>query len=228
MSNFNPGKPVLQKTEDGSHTLFLEHLDETYHSSSGALTESIHVFINYGFACVVPQETIKVLEVGFGTGMNAILTYIESEKNKQKVNYQTLEPFPIPLELVEKIDMGFVSQSPTYASVLQQMHSQSANQKITLGNAFDFTRIDKTIQEFEGKKESIDVIYFDAFAPRKQPEMWEYEVLERCVSLLKKGGIFITYCANGQFKRNLKSLGIILSNPPGIKGRREITQGMKP
>ncbi|MCO6494790.1 MAG: tRNA (5-methylaminomethyl-2-thiouridine)(34)-methyltransferase MnmD [Bacteroidetes bacterium] len=227
MSNFNPEKPILQKTEDGSHTLYLQNLDETYHSSTGALTESIHVYINHGFRCIKQKEKIKILEVGFGTGMNAVLTYIEAQKKHQNVEYHSLEPFPIPQDLVFDLDMGFITQQQALKMILTQLHAQADNTELTLENLFSFTRLNKTIQEFEEKPSYYDLIYYDAFAPRKQPEMWEKAILQKCVNMLCKDGILITYCANGQFKRDLRSMGMLLSNPPGIGPRREITQARK-
>ncbi|MCZ2131423.1 MAG: tRNA (5-methylaminomethyl-2-thiouridine)(34)-methyltransferase MnmD [Bacteroidia bacterium] len=227
MSNFNPEKPILLKTEDGSHTLYLPQLDETYHSNTGALTESIHVYINHGFRCIEQTHTIKILEVGFGTGMNAMLTLIEANNKQQSVAYHTLEPYPIPIELISNINMGFISEQEEMRQILTQLHTQTENTELELTPNFHFTPWRTSIQEFDAPPESFDLIYYDAFAPRKQPEMWDFTVLQKCANLLRKGGIFITYCANGQFKRNMKSLGMTLSNPPGIGPRREITQATK-
>lgn len=227
MSNFNPEQPILQKTEDGSHTLYLPTLDETYHSATGALTESNHVYINHGFNCINHGETIKILEVGFGTGMNAILTFEEAQKQQQKVVYESLEPFPISPSMIQDLDMGYISKQKDLLQILTNMHTQQADLSQAIGKNFMFTRWKTTIQEFNGMQSTYDLIYYDAFAPRKQPEMWDYAVLEKCVWLLKTGGIFITYCANGQFKRNMKALGMALFNPPGIGPRREITQAQK-
>lgn len=222
---FEPGVPVLRKTEDGSHTLFLPHLNETYHSDSGALTESLHVFLAEGLQKLPTQPLVRVLEVGFGTGLNAILTALDAAERKQHIIYHTLEPYPIGKDLATSLELGFVTQNPSIRADLLSLHSHNKNESLQVNPFFSFTRIEEGIQTYVAPQAPYDILYYDAFAPRKQPEMWTVEVLEKCRSLLREGGIFITYCANGQFKRNLKALGFVLENPPGIKGRREITRG---
>lgn len=219
-------KPVLQLTEDGSHTLCIESLNETYHSYAGALTESIHVFIQKGFEVMKSQKEVSILEVGFGTGLNALLTLEQAKKNNQIVTYQSLEPYPIPLDLVAQLQFGYLTEEDEMKVYLNKLHTCSANKQEAVSPFFNFTRIESTLQDAELDL-VYDVVYFDAFAPKKQPEMWEIETLQKCAQFLRKGGVFITYCANGQFKRNLRSLGFELYNPPGIKGRREITQAIK-
>lgn len=219
-------KPILQLTEDGSHTLCIESMNETYHSYAGALTESIHVFIQNGFEMMKSQKQVSILEVGFGTGLNALLTLEYAMKNHQDVTYHTLEPFPLSLDLISQLQFGYLTQDDTMKGYLSQLHGCEANKEEAIVPSFHFTRIEKTLQEVT-LFSVFDVIYFDAFAPKKQPEMWDLDVLQKCTNLLRVGGVFITYCANGQFKRNLRSLGYELYNPPGIKGRREITQAIK-
>jgi tRNA U34 5-methylaminomethyl-2-thiouridine-forming methyltransferase MnmC len=218
--------PILQLTEDGSHTLCIETMNETYHSYAGALTESIHVFIQKGFEMMKSQKEVAILEVGFGTGLNAILTLEQAVKNNQIVTYHCLEPYPISLDLVLQLQFGYLTEDEKLKEYLNLLHTCTANKQETVSPFFHFTRIESTLQEAELSIE-YDIIYYDAFAPKKQPEMWDLDALQKCTKLLRKGGVFITYCANGQFKRNLRSLGFELYNPPGIKGRREITQAIK-
>jgi tRNA U34 5-methylaminomethyl-2-thiouridine-forming methyltransferase MnmC len=116
MSIFKPETPKLLQTEDGSHTLHLESIDETYHSHAGALTESVHVYINNGLKLLQNLNTIKILEVGFGTGMNAILTLLENQNDNKKIIYHSLEPYPIPLDLVAHLDMGDISKDSNSAT----------------------------------------------------------------------------------------------------------------
>jgi tRNA U34 5-methylaminomethyl-2-thiouridine-forming methyltransferase MnmC len=227
MSTFKPQQPQLQLTEDGSHTLFLSDLNETYHSSAGALTESLHVFIDYGLHTLKHLPEISLLEVGFGTGLNAILSLERAEENKQMIHYFSLEPYPIDIDLASKLDLGYISKSTWLKELWLKMHQAEMNETIRLSPFFYFTKLPHTIQAFESANERFDLLYYDAFAPRKQPEMWEISTLQKCASLLKSKGVFITYCANGQFKRDMKSLGFTLFNPPGIKGRKEITQATK-
>jgi len=224
-STFEPGLPQLRVTEDGTHTLYLEHLNETYHSDSGALTESLHVFIAEGLHKLPPQPSIKLLEVGFGTGLNAVLTALDATQRQQSIKYHTLEPYPIGVELAAALELGYVTQQEANKAVLLAMHTSKPGEAIRINNFFEFVREEKEIHVYEAPQGYYDIVYYDAFAPRKQPEMWTLEILEKCAKLLRPGGIFITYCANGQFKRNLKSLGFVIENPPGIKGRREITRG---
>lgn len=227
-SNFKPATPQLKLTADGSHTLVLDHIAESYHSDAGALTESIHVYIEQGLLTYTAPGPLHVLEVGLGTGMNAVLTCYYADLLGRPIYYQSLEPYPVPEPILSQVQMGKFTQKPEYKAWLQTIHNARHNEPVALHPHFEFTVFHEPVQDFPMNPSRYDIIYYDAFAPSKQPEMWSLALLTQCVNALKPGGIFITYCANGQFKRNLKGLGMTLFNPPGIGPRRQITRAVKP
>jgi len=209
------------KTKDGSSTLYIEEMNETYHSTNGALQESLHVFINEGLNNVA-SEQVKVLEVGFGTGLNAIMTVVH--KGDKEVEYHTLEPFPLGEKLIQELDFTSFLDSKWHLD-FNTLHEVSWNESHLVGG-LKFQKHVTTLQDFQ-IDQLFDVIYFDAFAPSKQPDVWELENLKKCYDLLISGGFLVTYCANGQFKRNLKEVGFELEHPPGPIGKREMTKAIK-
>ena len=198
-------------TSDGSHSLLNTELDETYHSVHGALQESLHVFIKNGLD-VFPGNEVRVFEVGFGTGLNALL----AAQSTRKVNYTTIEAFPLPEEVYSELNY-----EPK--DLLIQLHG---NSKLETGN-FKFSKLHTTLQSIELLSNQFDIIFFDAFAPSKQPEMWEFPMIKKVCDSLTQGGLFVTYCAKGQLKRDLKSLGMEVETLPGPPGKKEMVRGTK-
>jgi len=198
----------LLRTKDNSYTLYNPVLDETYHSRHGALQESIYVFIKQGLHNYIERTNaneINILEVGFGTGLNALLTYLEFEKLTIKTNYYSLEPYPIPRELVDKLEYPkILSLNEEEKNTFYQMHDGSLI-KETNNSRFQFKLIKgsftETVPQAIGIDTHFDLIYFDAFAPEKQPDLWTKPVFEKCNELLKPSGMWVTYCAKGEVKR---------------------------
>ena len=212
-------------TGDGSHSLLNEALDETYHSRHGAVRESLHVFIEHGFNHLLKTQapkSISVLEVGFGTGLNALLTLAEAEKNKVTVAYTSVETNPLPKEIW--INLNYPDPNNFFIDI----HQANWQKWCAINTHFSLFKIEKPIQQVELLPSHYDLIYFDAFAPNKQAEMWELEVLDKVAKALKPGGVFVTYCAKGQLKRDLKSLGLVVESLPGPPGKREMVRATKP
>jgi tRNA U34 5-methylaminomethyl-2-thiouridine-forming methyltransferase MnmC len=212
-------------TGDGSHSLLNEALDETYHSRHGAVQESLHVFITQGFNYLLKKqkhESISILEVGFGTGLNALLTLSEAIKNELSVAYTSLETYPLSQELWENLNY------PDPSNMLKELHEAEWQKWADISSYFKLLKLEKSLQLVDFEPEQFDLIYFDAFAPNKQPEMWELPVLEKVIKTLKSEGAFITYCAKGQLKRDLKTLGMIVESLPGPPGKREMVRALKP
>jgi tRNA U34 5-methylaminomethyl-2-thiouridine-forming methyltransferase MnmC len=211
---------------DGSHTLFVPSLNETYHSHKGALTESRHVFIKEGFDQMADlSSALKILEVGFGTGLNAILTLMRAEETGKPVIYHTLEPFPLPEEIIE--NLNYSELLPAHHRLnFEKLHTCSWNEEVQLTPHFRLKKIRTTLQDVLSELR-FNIIYFDAFAPNKQPEVWEPGNLKKCFDLLEAGGILTTYCAQGQFKRNLKDAGFAVQTLEGPPGKKEMTRGIK-
>jgi tRNA U34 5-methylaminomethyl-2-thiouridine-forming methyltransferase MnmC len=220
----------LIQTDDGSSSLFNVALQETYHSRHGAIQESAHVFIKNGLQFFTEKKNtvpVSVFEVGFGTGLNALLALLFSEENKISVDYTSIEASPIDWEVASHLNYSqqLGGSIPDY---FQRLHQTEWSKKINITESFSLHKIKSSIQDFEFNSDQFDVIFFDAFAPTKQPEMWELPVLEKIVSGMKPEGILVTYCAKGQVKRDLKFLGTTVESLPGPPGKREMVRANKP
>jgi tRNA U34 5-methylaminomethyl-2-thiouridine-forming methyltransferase MnmC len=211
-------------TEDGSHTLYVREMDEHYHSVHGAIRESRHIFINNGFdAC--QADPLYILEIGLGTGLNAFLTALRSREGKRKVHYTSVEKFPLPPDLTESFNYHEYTDGDTLG-LFRLIHSAPWEEDIVICNNFTLrkTEADATISLPEG---NWNLIYFDAFGPDKQPEMWSMDIFKRIASATIKNGILVTYSAKGQVKRNLKACGFNVSLLPGPPGKRQIIRADK-
>jgi len=217
-------KIEIRKTADGSNTLYLPELDETYHSNHGAVQEALHVFIQHGLTFVAQdKKSISVFEMGFGTGLNALLTAQWGQKHQRKIQYIGVELHPISEQIWRQMDYV---QEKSACEVYSDIMSADWEDYREISSYFQLKKIEKDILQLE-LKEPVDLIYFDAFGPRAQSEMWDIPVLTKMYELLKPGGVFVTYCAQGQMKRNLKSLGFALTELPGPPGKRVMTRAIK-
>jgi tRNA U34 5-methylaminomethyl-2-thiouridine-forming methyltransferase MnmC len=214
-------------TADGSTTLYRKDIDETYHSHHGALQEARHVFIKEGLCKKLDLTQIKILEVGLGTGLNALLTYLFALDNGLTIEYHGLEAFPLDAEILNQVNYNQIIPDSRTTEAFKLLHSHAWNQKFQWAPNFEMLKIHDALQTFECEKECYDLIYFDAFGPRAQEEMWDFCNLEKLYQALKSNGILVTYCAKGSFKRNLKALGFVLENVPGPPGKREMTRAIK-
>ena len=215
----------IQETEDGSRTLYVPEMDEHYHSVKGALTEAEHIFINMGLK-QSPAETPYVFEVGFGTGLNAFLTLLEAERQQRHVYFTSIEKYPVAADTIKAMNYPELI-SPTHAKAYYDMHEAAWNQAVDITPWFTLTKVhaDLTTYTFE---EQIDVVYFDAFAPEKQSEMWSEQIFAKIYDAMSHRGILTTYCAKGVIRRMLQAAGLKmerLAGPPG--GKREILRGTK-
>ncbi|HEY3404991.1 MAG TPA: tRNA (5-methylaminomethyl-2-thiouridine)(34)-methyltransferase MnmD [Ohtaekwangia sp.] len=211
-------------TKDGSHSLLNTELNETYHSVHGALQESIYVFIKNGLDPAIQKnpDSLSILEVGFGTGLNALLTLQRAQQVTSKIQYTTLEAFPLTEDIWSRLNYA---ESLRLQEHFNQLHRAPWNVESSILPNFQLLKIDKTLQTVD-LNSTYDLIYFDAFAPSKQPEMWTLDVLGKVVNLMKPAGIFVTYCAKGQLKRDLKSLGLNIETLPGPPGKKEMVRGV--
>ncbi len=217
-------KRELRLTADGSPTLYVPELDETYHSMHGSIQEARHVFIENGLRFVATEsKQVNILEVGFGTGLNALLTALYAKENAIRVNYVGLEAFPVEEAIWKEINYLTDAEARTlYTKIMAHPFGET----ISIELNFSLFKEAKLIQDWVANG-TFDLIYYDAFGPRAQAEMWELPIFEKLYSLLNVGGALVTYCAQGQFKRHLKSLGMRVENLPGPLGKREMTRGTK-
>tara|TARA_B100000902_G_scaffold391141_1_gene441313 strand:- start:4244 stop:4888 length:645 start_codon:yes stop_codon:yes gene_type:complete len=207
-------------TNDGSHSLYNHLINERYHSVHGAISESMHVFINEGMKHY-KSKNLKILEIGFGTGLNTFLTL--ENMGSRNIQYTTLEPFPVNYDIIKKLNYSQLSKN---SNKFLELHRCIWNKKIKITNKFIFYKHNNRIQDFITEN-NFNIIYFDAFSPNRQSEIWEYKVLKKCYNLLSINGFLVTYCAKGVIKRRLKKVGFkieILSGPPG---KREMIRAVK-
>lgn len=218
----------LIETQDGSHSVLSHRFGVTYHSKYGAIQESRHVFIEAGlFPQLMLQRDLAVLELGFGTGLNALLTLLEAERLQRHIFYQTIEAFPLSQEQAAQLNYPEQLDLPETRQWLSAMHGAASDAPAQITPHFQFS---KNIGRFEALhfQNAFDVAYFDAFAPETQPELWTEDVLGRVYQALRPQGVLVTYCAKGVVKRTLKRLGFQIECIPGPPGKREMTRAVKP
>jgi tRNA U34 5-methylaminomethyl-2-thiouridine-forming methyltransferase MnmC len=215
---------LLQVTEDGSHTFYLSELDETYHSMHGALQESEHVFIHHGIR-QVKKTDFRILEIGLGTGLNAILSLRESIKLRASIHYHAVEKFPLTSSEFSKLNYErYIKGVPE--GFLQQVHMAPWGQEVKLISNFT---IFKEKSDFRDMKPEggFDLVYFDAFAPEKQPELWSEGVFSKIADLTNPGAILVTYSSKGVVRRALKISGFKVEKVPGPPGKWEMIRAIR-
>lgn len=211
---------IIEQTEDGSATLFVPELNEHYHSVKGARTESLHIFIDMGLKAVSTTHP-QVLEIGFGTGLNALLTLEAAEADKRPVHYTGIELYPLAWE---EVDVLKYSDNPLFKT----LHSVPWEEDVVITPYFTLKKIREDARKAVNTKRSFDVIYFDAFAPEKQPEMWDEALFRNLYTSMNAGGVLTTYCAKGIIRRMLQSVGFKVERLPGPPGgKREILRASK-
>jgi tRNA U34 5-methylaminomethyl-2-thiouridine-forming methyltransferase MnmC len=216
--------PEIKVTADGSHTLYVPSLNEHYHSHFGAITESKHIFIDAGLASL-SGDTVSILEVGFGTGLNALLTAIHAGEYKTRISYTTLEKYPLDPSIVRQLNYGLLAGRKGQ-QLFDAIHDAPWG---TLVNITEWFSLNKTITDLttEDPRGLFDLIYYDAFGPDKQPDMWTIEVMRKIAAVSRPGTVLVTYSAKGKLKRILRELGFKVTLLPGPPGKRVITRAVK-
>lgn len=213
-------------TDDGSHSLMSEIFGDSYHSKFGAIQESQHVFIDTALNCQTAKgrTDLTILEIGFGTGLNAFMTYREALKQSLKIHYTTFEKYPLSIE--QSNDLNYAEQLGISPTVLQTLHSCNWDEDVAINAHFVFNKQKKDCQDID-LHNFADIVYFDAFAPQIQPELWEEAFLQKIFDALKPDGVLTTYCAKGTVKRALKAVGFQIESLEGPVGKREMTRAIK-
>jgi tRNA U34 5-methylaminomethyl-2-thiouridine-forming methyltransferase MnmC len=219
-------KREVIKTSDGSKTIRILELDENYHSIHGALQEANHVFIKYGLEGLGTKKTLSIFEMGFGTGLNAFLTALKARDLQVKVEYQAIEAYPVSREELQELGYAFLNGKDDIP-IYQQLHEVKWEELHGINAHFSLKKINKKLEEAKMEPAYFDLIYYDAFGPRAQEEMWSVGPLRKMYECLKPGGFLVTYCAKGQVKRNLKEVGFRIEVLPGPPGKREMTRAWK-
>lgn len=212
-------------TSDGSTSIHLPEWEESYHSKHGAIQEAQHVFIKNGLS-LCKGQSVSVLEIGFGTGLNAFITFLESKKNKQKIDYVGVEGFPISPE--EVLQMNYVDQlkANQFESEFKIMHTSDWEENVTISDTFRLTKRKQLFNDINDKNQ-FGIIYFDAFGYRVQPELWSVEIFTKMFNALKEGGILVTYACRGPIKNAMKEAGFKIEKLAGPPGKREMLRGWK-
>jgi tRNA U34 5-methylaminomethyl-2-thiouridine-forming methyltransferase MnmC len=218
-------KRNIIQTSDGSVTINLPDWNESYHSKHGAIQEAYHVYIKNGLHAV-DKSHINILEIGFGTGLNAFITFLEAEKNKTTIDYVALEAFPVTTEEVSQLNYVTELNASQFQTVFDNLHQSDWNEKIKLAPNFS---MNKRLQKFEtlDDKNAFDVIYFDAFGFRVQPELWTATIFKSMYDSLLPNGILVTYAARGEIKRNMQAAGFMVEKLAGAPGKREMFRARK-
>jgi len=218
----------LFTTGDGSHSFVSARYGAAYHSPVGAITESAHVFIDAGLRFQARrQREIDVLEAGFGSGLNAFMTWLEAERLDVQLRYLTVEAYPLALPEVLESNYPMVLGLPERSADFRQLHTTDWNTGHALSPHFHFEKRLAQLEEVVLPEAAFDLIYFDAFDPQVQPELWTAAIFTKLYSALRPGGILVTYCAQGQFRRTLKNVGFQVEKLKGTLGKWEMTRAGK-
>lgn len=210
----------LQLTADGSHTLYIPELDEHYHSVNGAVQESKHVYIDAAFnQCSV--ESVTVLELGFGTGLNTLLTALEAEKRKIKTNFISLEKFPLSKEITDNLNYSGLDEK-----LFRKIHSSSWEIPEIISPYFSLQKIETDFADYRFP-DKVDIVYYDAFAPDKQEGVWSQELFDKIYLVMNSPGVLTTYCAKGNIRRMMQNAGFTVERIPGPPGKREMLRARK-
>ena len=216
-----PNKIIL--TKDKSPTLFVPELNEHYHSVHGAVQESMHIYIDSGLN-YFEKNKISILEIGFGTGLNAVLTFAEAEKRSLKINYETIEKYPVEAEIFQKLD--YSSNLELNKSIFNDLHNCKWNEKVEISSFFTIKKINSDLKTYNFTG-NYDLVYFDAFSPEKQPKLWTKEIFTKIYNCLNEGGILVTYSAKGIVKQALRGSGFTVKRLPGPPGKHHILRACK-
>lgn len=224
-----PMERTLMTTADGSHTIGIPTMEVTYHSKHGAIQESMHVFIHAGLDYCIEQSSpdkVRILEMGFGTGLNALLTLIEAEKQKLLIEYETIEAYPLEQNLVDDLNYPSQLQRDDLLKQFMQLHSDTWDKQVNINPHFNFQKHQASLLNFSSSNH-FDLIFYDAFAPAAQPELWTATVFSKLFSMMNPDAVLVTYCSKGDVRRALLEAGFKVEKIPGPKGKREMLRAMK-
>lgn len=220
-------KRIVQQTTDGSQTIAIPEMHVTYHSIHGAVQESMHVFINAGLLNIISHyETINIFEMGFGTGLNALLTLNTAIQFGKKINYHAVEQYPLSqTEYLQLNYENYLQQKDLHAYLLR-MHECEWNSLINIHPQFNLYKQQQSLLSFT-TQEKFNLIYYDAFAPTAQPELWAKEIFSKMFNILLENGILVTYCSKGDVRRAMLAAGFHVEKLPGPPRKREMLRAIK-
>jgi tRNA U34 5-methylaminomethyl-2-thiouridine-forming methyltransferase MnmC len=214
-------------TDDGSTTIRIEEWNENYHSRHGAIQEAQHVFIKNGLSLFFNRKSVSVLEIGFGTGLNAFITLLESKKNNLNIDYFGVEAFPVDIEMALKMNYVDELKANDLIDTFELMHTSSWDESIKLEASFSLTKVKKLFSELNYNNQ-FEIIYFDAFGFTTQPELWTEEIFEIMFMALKPKGVLVTYACRTLIIKAMKNVGFTIEKLEGAPGKREMLRAIKP
>lgn len=221
-------KTIIEKTADGSHTLFVPELQEHYHSVNGAIQESLHVFIEAGLRYCQKKE-VRIFEIGLGTGLNALLTLLEAKASGRTIYYTGIEKYPVTLLVSNSLNYANLIESENESGSFKSIQLVKWNHEIEIDKSFFLTKLNADLTDYSFPENAgFDLVYFDAFAPEKQPEMWYQNIFEKIYKAMSPEGILVTYCAKGEVRRRMQRCGFLVERLPGPPGKREMLRAVKP
>lgn len=215
-------------TADGSHTVRIEEMNVTYHSTHGAVQESMHVFIDAGLREAATEErNIHIFEMGFGTGLNALLTIAYAADNNLRINYEAVEAFP--LVEMEPAEFNYTDQMnrKDLTPIFEALHRSEWNTPNTITANFQLTKHQCKLENLPAPQQPFDLVYYDAFAPGAQPELWTETVFRQLADMMNTDGVLVTYCSKGDVRRAMIAAGFIVEKIPGPPGKREMLRAFK-
>ena len=221
-------KREIITTKDGSKTIFIPQWNEQYHSIHGAIQEAYHVFLQMGFFYCLSLPNCKqlhILEVGFGTGLNALITLKEAKSNSIPVHYTAIEAFPVIDDEINQLNYPELLKIPN--SVFKSLHTASWEKEIRLNDTFTILKKQQKFEDITASN-AFQLIYFDAFGARVQPELWTETIFTKMYQALKPNGVLVTYSAKGSVRRAMQAVGFRVEKLPGPSGKREMLRGIKP
>ncbi len=218
-------KREIMMTSDGSTTIHLPNWNEQYHSKHGAIQEAYHVFIKYGLYAV-SKSNISIFEIGFGTALNCFISLLEAQKNNYAIDYVAVEAYPVTKEEVLKLNYITELKAGDKQALFEKMHATSWGEKHEISDNFKLTKRHQFFQEIKDNS-SFDIIYFDAFGAKHQPELWTSTIFKKMFVALKTDGILVTYSAKGSVRRAMQEVGFVVEKLPGPPGKREMLRGIK-
>jgi tRNA U34 5-methylaminomethyl-2-thiouridine-forming methyltransferase MnmC len=220
-------KRELIRTKDNSYTLFVPELNEHYHSTHGALAEAEHIFIGAGLKPLEDLKVISILEIGFGSGLNACLTALYAEDKGLNIFYQGLEKYPVAEEEWRALNYPQIIKNTSSSAIMEALHAAEWEEDTKINSTFQLLKSKIDFRDFRASENSFDLIYFDAFAPSVQADLWELAIFKEMYKSLKPGGRLVTYCVKGSVRRTMKEAGFSVEKIPGPLGKREIARALK-
>jgi tRNA U34 5-methylaminomethyl-2-thiouridine-forming methyltransferase MnmC len=222
-------KIEIIKTDDGSHSLYIPEMDEHYHSTFGAVQEAEFVYIDRGLVPVFERKTeVSVFEVGFGTGLNSFMSFLKAKDHSVSIRYDAVEFYPLQEEQYKVLNYGEILNEGLNKTEFRIMHTSDWNVKSRISADFELCKIHSDFHKIELEIDTYDVIYYDAFGPDKQDDMWSVELFRKCFLAMKEGGNMVTYSAKGAVRRAMIEAGFEVEKLDGPPGKRQMLRAWKP